>query len=302
MISSALRMLGRAGPSRRIKRRREFFELAASFVPMLAVDTGTGGRFFVRTEDLHIGRSLFVNGGRQELETLELATELIRTSIGRDALVGTTLIDVGANIGTTTVPALLSGTFERALAIEPEADNFSDLRLNVQLNSLESRVVAVRAAASNCEGSTRLLVRPGRSGKHRLHGPRESKRDGVEVSTMTIDALLQREGISPANVGLLWIDAEGSEDRVIAGATAILEARRPIVLELNPLMVERTGGSQDKLEQRLKLHYSHFVPLRSGSPVEAVLRPLEMLPALVEALGKGKKVDVLLLDLEAHHG
>lgn len=227
MISSALRKLGRAGPSRRVKQRREFFEQAAPFASMLAVDTGPGGQFFVRTEDLHIGRSLFVNGGRQEMEALEQATDLIRTSMGMEALAGTTLIDVGANIGTTTVPALLSGTFERALAIEPEPDNFSSLRLNVQLNGLESRVVAVRAAASDSTGSTRLVLTPGRSGKHRLRGPRDKDSDGVDVPTTTVDDLLQREGISPADVGLLWIDAEGSEDRVLAGATAILDARRP---------------------------------------------------------------------------
>lgn len=293
MIHSRLR-IPRRGLPRALQKRRQFFERAGSLAPMVAVDAGRRGRFLVRTDDLHIGRSLFVAGTRQEMDTLDLAVEVLQVHLGKDALARSALIDVGANIGTTTVPALRCGPFGRALAIEPETDNFSNLRLNVQLNELESKVAAVQAAAWSFEGSAHLLLSPARSGKHRLARADEKQGDQVEVATTTVDAAMQREGIKPEEVGLLWVDAEGSEDRVLAGAAAVLELGRPIVLELNPLLLERTGGSQIELEQSLERHYSHFTPLDQSSPATS-LRPMRELPPLVRGLDKGKKLDVLLL-------
>ncbi len=59
------------------------------------------------------------------------------------------LIDIGANIGTTTVEILhrLPGT--KALALEPEPRNFALLQHNVIANDLSERVTALRLAASD---------------------------------------------------------------------------------------------------------------------------------------------------------
>lgn len=294
-----------SGQARTAAEREEFFARGESLAPMVAVDAGRRGRFLVRTDDLHIGRSLFVTGRRSEMEALERAIEVVRAVVGGDAFVGTALVDVGANIGTTTVPALLSGTFDRALAIEPEAANFVNLRLNLVLNDLESRVAARQLAASDSAGSAYLRVSARRSGKHHLEGPVDdgagrggANRRQVEVPTATLDAVLEEEQIRPEAVGLLWVDAEGAEDRVLAGAARVLEHRPPVAFELNPNLLDRTGGSQEGLERLISAHYSHFLPL-DLVPGEDQLRPLAALPDLGRELRSSKKKrDLLLLSLD----
>jgi FkbM family methyltransferase len=227
------------------------------------------------------------------MHTLELVVELLRTYFDHRTL-GHAFVDVGANIGTTTVPALLGGSFSRALALEPEPENVLTLRLNLCLNELESKVVVVPAAAGSTDGSACFVVSRTRSGKHHLAGPHESDRPQIEVPMTTVDAALLQAGLGPADVGLLWVDAEGSEDRVLAGAASVLEHGRPIVVELNPLLIERTGGSHILLHQLLEQHYSHFVvldPTQDPTP-----RALGELGQLSQSLGKGKKIDVLLFE------
>lgn len=48
----------------------------------------------------------------------------------------TTIIDVGAHIGSICVPAVSRGWFARAIAIEPDPINFSLLKANLLLNGV----------------------------------------------------------------------------------------------------------------------------------------------------------------------
>lgn len=271
---------------------------------MLAVDTGGRGRFLVDTDDLHIGRSLFLARERQEMSVLERATAILE-ALDETALRGSTLVDVGANIGTTTVPGLVAGPFGRGVAIEPESKNFLTLRLNLLLNGLEDRVVARQAGASDEAGTARLVVTEGRSGNHRLAagGADEVRAEVVEIETVTIDGLLREQGVESGGVGLLWVDAEGSEDRVLAGAPALLGRGTPLVLELSPKQVGAAGGSQAALEEAITRHYSHFVafdvpPAHAAAGGLQSVAGLSRLAARVAegTLGK-KKLDILALDL-----
>lgn len=282
--------------ARELRKRKRFFEQAASLVSMVVVETGGHGRFLVRTDDLHIGRSLFVSRSRPEIETLELARAQILRHLG--AQCGDTIIDVGANIGTTTIPALLSGGFERALSIEPESENFHNLTLNLRLNQVDSCVTAVEAAASNFEGSAHLVVARGRSGKHRVTASTEVLAEHPRVHATTIDAEIRRAGIQPEDVGLLWADAEGSEDRVLLGAEATLASHPPAVLEVNPLMIQRSGGSQAALAGVVERHYSHFVVLDPRLPTEPAPQPVALLSTVMsDKATKPRKRDLLLLQL-----
>jgi len=126
-------------------------------------------------------------------------------------------------------------------------------------------------------------------------------RGSIEVPTTTVDAAIERAGIRPEEVGLLWADAEGSEDRILLGATTTLEARPPVVLELNPLLIERSGGSVVALLRAAERHYSHFQVLDPSAPEGHGPRPIAELPGLSSALAGGtlekKKLDLLFLPL-----
>ena len=82
---------------------------------------------------------------------------------GRPPLAGADLVDVGANIGTTTVNALGGLAMRRAACFEPLPANLALLRQNLLLNGLLDRAEVVASALSDREGSTRL---PGGAAKN----------------------------------------------------------------------------------------------------------------------------------------
>src|SRR5206468_1769160 len=78
------------------------------------------------------------------------------------------ILDVGANIGTTTVELLTQRPTMRAVAFEPEAVNFSLLRQNVFANGLQDRVEMHEVALSDHDGEVEFEVAPENPGDHRV--------------------------------------------------------------------------------------------------------------------------------------
>src|SRR2546423_1664477 len=79
--------------------RAEFFESAAGMSPYLAVEI-QGQTFFVAANGSELQRLYFVNQAAKDIQCLGRAVPHLSMSM-RDVFV-----DVGANIGTTTVTAL----------------------------------------------------------------------------------------------------------------------------------------------------------------------------------------------------
>ncbi|MGH7452617.1 MAG: FkbM family methyltransferase [bacterium] len=73
------------------------------------------------------------------------------------------IIEVGANIGTTSIPLTLS-TNCHILAIEPVPENLSLLRENVMQNGLQDRVTCIQKAISRQPGTTQMVLAKYRCG------------------------------------------------------------------------------------------------------------------------------------------
>jgi FkbM family methyltransferase len=176
------------------------------------------------------------------------------------------LVDVGANIGTTTVIALRRHGFATGLALEPSPAYFRTLRLNVVVNDLEGRVTTIEAAASDREEVLRLDVRERLDGTHRIRSPAgdEETESLLEVKAITLDGLTRGGLIDPTRVGLVWIDTSGYEARVLAGASTLLEHGVPVVSAV------KHRDAIAMLAGALAPHYTDFVELR----FERQLRPL----------------------------
>src|SRR4051795_9196826 len=84
--------------------RLAYFDRAGEFTPYLATAAG-GALFLVKTEDKHIGRSLFAKQARGEFSVLNRAVGAIKGVMGPEAITHRSFVDVGANIGTTTIAA-----------------------------------------------------------------------------------------------------------------------------------------------------------------------------------------------------
>lgn len=237
--------------------------------------------FVIRVGDSVIGQSLFLTG---EFEFGKLGAALQHLGVER---VGT-LVDVGANIGTVCIPAIRRGLAERAVAIEPDPDNFSLLTTNVALNGLLDVVVRHRVAAAPTTGlDLHLALAEENLGDHRIaapDAPETARRPTVAVPGVALDELVP--DLSPAT-DLIWIDVQGFEGQVLRGATALLARRVPVVVELWPRGLAAHGGIAT-LEEAFA-PYAWFVDL--GAP-EPARRPVAELGGLYRQLSGG--------DPEAH--
>lgn len=104
--------------------------------------------FVVSTADKVIGREIFLHG-EFDFAKLVAALDILRRE-GCPAPCH--LIDVGANIGTITIPAINRGLIESATAIEPHPDNLRLLHANAALNGVLDKVRVVPCAVSSETG------------------------------------------------------------------------------------------------------------------------------------------------------
>lgn len=213
--------------------------------PAVAVQSGDLW-YFVPTND-RIGRHAFLTGGFEQ-EVMEAALDLLGVRLGHPLLPGRTFVDVGANIGTSTIPAVKIFGARHALAIEPAQANLRLLRANVVANELDGRVTIVEAALSNQEGALDLERGPGNSGDCRIRvtdepGALDETSWATEtVVATTFDQVLAEHRIPPAEIGLVWIDAQGHEAHILEGASSLVESDVPVVAEYWPYGLRRAGG------------------------------------------------------------
>ena len=177
---------------------------------------------------------------------------------------GGVFVDVGANIGTQTVYALLSGEFTRAVAFEPEPHNLDILRRNLAVNGLDARATVINAAATSQPGTVQLAHHAKNLGAHSVEAAYVARPvDRIDVTAVRIDDALAEHGIAPQDVALVKIDIEGHEMSALAGMERTLAARVPV-------MVEFTADASDTARVAAFLGlfatgYSHVMDLSAES-------------------------------------
>jgi FkbM family methyltransferase len=266
------------GARRRAQSRSAFLDEAAGITPYVAVAIGDE-LFFVPSGDAGVGRRVFVDGWRSDMTVLERAIAQLGPLAD-----GATFVDIGANIGTTTVMALRRHGFASAVAIEPSPENFTTLRINLAANGIDSRVEALPVAASDREGELPFKVGKQNTGGHRLAGAK-AKASSFSVQTVTLDGLVERGTIDVARAGLVWVDAVGHEAKALAGGTKLLEAGVPVVTAIKVGWTETLAD----LVRVLTPHYTEVVELRQTQEA----RPIGELGALIDSLTRS--TDVLLV-------
>lgn len=193
--------------------------------------TARHGLFLANPNDIYVGRALIRYGEYSELEWRVL-----------DQLMpaGGSAIEVGANIGTHTVPlARKAGAGGRVFAFEPQPVVFQNLCANLALNGL----VDVHAFNAGCGGALDEIAFPridyaaeGNFGGVSLADLPHADRSGaVRVPIVRLDDACPVEALA-----LLKIDAEGMELAVLEGAAALLARCRPV------LYVENDRQEQSK--------------------------------------------------------
>ncbi len=191
---------------------------------------------FLDPADDVIAARVLLRGDWQRRD-LKRAVSLLQSHVSPPK--GHVFIDAGANIGTETIYALLTGYFSAAVSIEPEPGNFALLTANLSVNGLEGKVRAINCAIGAAAGQG-LLARSGTNkGGHALAAASTpvAASDTIAVTVLPLHGILQQAGYSADDAGLVWIDVNGSEFEVLTGMPELLERGVPLVLEHLPELI-----------------------------------------------------------------
>lgn len=162
------------------------------------------GKMLIYQDDPTIGRSLDLYG-----EYCQPEIELLKSLSNKN----TWFVDIGANIGTHTIP--LSYHVDRVLAFEPDDSNFDLLTKNVAgLCAVKKNVTATKMAISDSllEVNTEFNF-----GKTKVV-------QGTGIKSAPLDVL----GLP--KIDLVKIDVEGKELKVLVGMRTILTTQKPELL------------------------------------------------------------------------
>jgi FkbM family methyltransferase len=239
-----------------------------------------------------IGRLLYSTGSYEGGE-IAAVLQWLETS-QRSGVV----VDVGANVGTTSIPFAVAGY--SVVAIEPVPETFAMLTTNVRRNALRQKVVCVRRAivdgASQAEmwtgfgsGQAEVVV-DGKSPALTRFGSTENR---IVVPAGRLDETLAALEVDYEGVALVWSDVQGSETSVIRTGSQLWDVGVPLYLEVDPESLDIHGG-RDRFVDAVEEHFSAFIPseqlMTRSDP-----QPIERLGDFVAGIRRHSYSDALFL-------
>jgi len=141
-------------------------------------------------------------------------------------------IDIGANVGATTIPQALNFPCLDFLCIEAHPKIFKALKTNIELNSLDN-ICCVNGAVSNRANGTKLKFYAQRSnannlGLSSLHLNEDIEDyDVLSVESIKVDDLNEANS---AKVLMIKVDTQGSELDVLQSCGNIIRQNHPIII------------------------------------------------------------------------
>jgi len=195
---------------------------------------------------------------------------------------GGTLIDVGGNIGLTSIPVARARNTV-CHVFEPDPRNHALLVRNAVANGVQSLVHAYNVAVMEHEGTFTLERSKDNMGDHRIRvAPAtagaygEEGRTVVRVPGRPLDACLADQPL--AGPVVLKVDTQGAEAQVFRGAAATLGRVDFVFAEYWPYGLRRMGDTPDSF-------FAAVSRFRYGGIVRGTAVPtLEPTPVLLDQL------------------
>lgn len=157
-----------------------------------------------------------------EREIINLITALIEP--------GTTMFDVGANIGLMAIPALKTCSSCRVVSFEPSPSSVPYLQKTISGSAYSDRWTLRETALGSKQGELAFCV--GNPSNAVYEGFRSDSRipdaRKIRVPVSTVDE--EWENQAKPRVSLLKIDVEGAEEGVLLGAERLLGRCHPCVV------------------------------------------------------------------------
>jgi len=267
---------------------REALFDAAPKNELLLAKTSENLYYIVNSSDKVIGRSVYRNQKSFDAKHLTSAMNLIacRKSI---------LIDAGANIGSIGIFGVSQGHFEKCIAFEPEPKNFKLLRLNVSLNNLEDKFDLRNEALSNLNNATlECRLSEHNHGDHQMCVGKISdgeKRESISVVANTLDSVIPDQDIDEC---LLFMDVQGFEGHVLAGAAKLIQKGVPVITEFWPFGLNQSDGLEMFYHALKNSPYTSMWDLRNPSrKLDFSIGELEKIASELES--RGAQTDLIFV-------
>lgn len=180
-----------------------------------------------------IGFELFVNGV-YEKDYIDLIVQSIPAN--------GVLLDLGANIGSISIPIAKQRPDIKIFAVEASPRVFSYLKYNVERNNCKN-IYLENKALSTMDNETVSFYSPVELfGKGSLNPVFTNV--GEHVSTLTIDTLVQDNNLE--KVDFIKVDVEGFEKTVLSGGALLLSKVNPlhILFEFSDWMEGQAGSNK----------------------------------------------------------
>ena len=250
----------------------------------------SGCTYILHTKDIGASRRIYIGMDDEHIKAIK-AIQWAHKLKGRRIR---NLLDIGANIGHICIPLVKHDTIKRAIAYEPDPENFKLLKCNIALNSMESKIAIDNLALGSLLDETlEFELSKDNLGDHRIRVSNEkgiyheTLRQIIHVQSTSLDSVFPND-IDPETV-LIWIDVQGYEGAVLAGASLLLKRKPAIGLEFWPYGLHRASGMQ-KLLVALK-PYNVFYNLSFDKPTP---QPISI---LADLFSKNRQNDNYMMDI-----
>lgn len=181
-----------------------------------------------------------------------------------------TIFDVGANIGSTTLPFGKMVKNGEVFSFEPSMSNYKRILANMELNpSIKNIHIFDKGLGEKKERVKLYKVDANNPGMNRiLPGNEENNYDFEEIVTGTMDDFVQE--YKPKKINLVKIDVEGYEMSVLKGAVAVLETYKPaLFIELDDENLKGNGSSAKELVSFLVDRKYQCINVLDSKPVDS---------------------------------
>jgi FkbM family methyltransferase len=208
-----------------------------------------GHKMYVNARDKVITPILLNKGVWEEDET-----KLFKRVIEK----GMTVVDLGANIGWyTLIAAKLVGRKGKVYAFEPDPNNCTLLRKNVQTNGYQNVTVEQKAVLDRC-GPVKLFLSCDNLGDHRIYDSCDGRRC-ITTEGIILDDYFKDKY---EKIDVIKIDIQGAEMSALLGMERIIKAndKLKMFIEFSPFLIMRSGFSpEDFLNKLLKYGFKIYV-------------------------------------------
>jgi len=201
-----------------------------------------------------------------------------------------TYIDIGANIGLTTIPIVRKKDIQ-CFAFEPEINSYFSLRKNIIANGVEQKVKAFNVALFSDDCILEMELSNINSGDHRIRVEQrnvlngcqynESSRRTAKVRARKLDSVLMPERLIKPVV--MKVDTQGSEVRVFRGAEKCLNLVDYLIVEYWPYGLLRIGDSTEAFIQAIR-QFQYGAMYDDSKLGILELRPIEELINVISSI------------------